>query len=135
MTPRSSCPINGTLELFGDRWSLLILRDMAFARKTTFKGFEASAEKIATNILSDRLARLEAGGFVHKDRDPEDGRARRYRLTRKGASLIPVLSEMALWGETHLRDADTIPGLKDTMKGDRQAAFSALIEQLDLADP
>lgn len=101
--PRSGCPISIALELFGDPWSLLIVRDLMFKGVETFTGFQAAGEGVATNILADRLRRLEEGGILARSPDPEDARRVRYRLTRKGADLAPVLIEMVLWAARHER--------------------------------
>jgi len=98
---RSSCPINASLELLGDRWSLLVVRDLMFAGFRSYKEFLSSEEGIATNILADRLAHLEASGIVTSERDPEDGRKLVYRLTAKGLDLAPVLLELSRWAVTH----------------------------------
>ena len=89
------------LELLGDRWTLLIVRDLMVRGYKTFREFLHSGEGIATNILSDRLRKLEAGGIVCTEPDPEDGRSAHYRLTEKGISLAPVLLEMLIWGAHH----------------------------------
>ncbi len=89
------------LELLGDRWTLLIIRDLMVRGYTTFRQFLHSGEGIATNILSDRLRKLEAGGIVCTEPDPEDGRSSHYRLTEKGIALAPVLLEMLIWGAHH----------------------------------
>jgi len=98
---RSGCPISIALELVGDPWSLLIVRDLMFKGVHTFDGFLTAGEGIATNVLSDRLARLERGGIVDRRPDPEDGRRVRYRLTKKGIGLAPMLVEMVLWSAEH----------------------------------
>ncbi|CAN5733115.1 hypothetical protein BH10ACI4_BH10ACI4_10290 [soil metagenome] len=90
-----------SLDMFGDRWSLLIIRDMMVRANRTFKEFLASGEGIATNVLADRLRRLEESGIVTTEPDPEDGRRVHYRLTEKGIDLAPVLLEMLLWGARH----------------------------------
>lgn len=95
--PRSGCPISIALELFGDPWSLLIVRDLMFKGIDTFGGFQQAGEGIATNILSDRLERLEQTGILTKARDRADGRRFVYRLTEKGIALAPVLVELVLW--------------------------------------
>jgi DNA-binding HxlR family transcriptional regulator len=100
-TPRSGCPINFGLELFGDKWTLLVLRDLLIAGKTTFKQFQQSEEGIASNILSERLARLESAGLMTRHSDPTDKRQVDYAPTEAGRKLIPVLVEMAYWGATH----------------------------------
>ena len=98
---RSGCPVNISLEIFGDRWSLLIVRDMMVRGFRTFRDFEQSGEGIATNILADRLRRLQRAGIVVAERDASDGRQRNYRLTEKGIDLAPVLFEVLIWGARH----------------------------------
>lgn len=95
--PRSGCPVNVSLERFGDRWSLLLIRDMMVRGYKTFKEFEQSGEGIATNILANRLARLRETGIVMTEPDPEDGRRVHYRLTEKGIDLAGVVLELLIW--------------------------------------
>lgn len=95
---RSNCPISFSLDLIGDSWSLLIIRDMVFAGKRTFGEFLASDEGIARNILSNRLSRLEAMGLISKKPHPADKRKDLYELTEAGLDLIPVLLELSAWG-------------------------------------
>ena len=95
---RSDCPIAYSLELIGDAWSLLIIRDIVFAGKHTFGEFLASGEGIARNILANRLARLEAEGLIVKKPHPSDGRKDWYAATEAGLELIPVLLELSKWG-------------------------------------
>jgi DNA-binding HxlR family transcriptional regulator len=98
---RSSCPVSVSLEILGDRWSLLIVRDMMVRAFRTFKQFEESGEGIATNILADRLRKLEAAGIVVAEPDATDRRRMAYRLTEKGIELAPVLLEILIWGARH----------------------------------
>jgi DNA-binding HxlR family transcriptional regulator len=98
---RSGCPLNASVEILGDRWSLLIIRDMMLRGFRTYKEFLGSLEKIATNILADRLGRLEANGIITAEQDPSDGRKLIYTLTAKGIDLAPVLTEMVLWAAAH----------------------------------
>ena len=98
---RSGCPISFSLEIFGDRWSLLILRDIAFRGGRYFQDFLDSGEGIATNVLADRLARLERHGVLEKRPDPDDGRRQRYLLSEAGLDLIPVLVDLTIWGGHH----------------------------------
>ncbi|SRR5229473_7643541 len=98
---RSGCPLNASVEMLGDRWSLLIIRDMMLLGSHTFKEFLGSYERIATNILADRLRKLEAYGIIRTERDPSDGRKLIYQLTPKGIDLAPVLTEMVLWAGRH----------------------------------
>jgi DNA-binding HxlR family transcriptional regulator len=98
---RSLCPLNVSIEMLGDRWSLLILRDLMLRGPGTYKQFLASPEGIATNILADRLKQLEADGIITTRPDPKDGRKRTYFLTAKGIDLAPVLTEMVMWAGRH----------------------------------
>ncbi|HXU13913.1 MAG TPA: helix-turn-helix domain-containing protein [Terriglobales bacterium] len=98
---RSGCPVSVSLEIFGDRWSLLIIRDMMVRGYGTFKEFQNSGEGIATNILSDRLDRLERAGIISAEADQEDARRVNYRLTEKGIDLAPVMLELLIWGARH----------------------------------
>jgi len=98
---RSGCPLNASVEMLGDRWSLLIIRDMMLLGSRTFKEFLASYEGIASNILADRLRRLEAYGIIRTEQDPADGRKLIYELAPKGIDLAPVLTEMVLWAGRH----------------------------------
>ncbi len=95
---RSGCPVSVSLELLGDRWSLLLVRDMMVRGYRTFGEFQNAGEGIATNILSNRLRRLQASGIVCTEPDPEDGRSIHYRLTNKGIALAPVLLDLLIWG-------------------------------------
>src|SRR5438445_639167 len=98
---RSSCPVNVSLEIFGDRWSLLIIRDLMLRSYRTYKEFLSSDEGIATNILAERLQRLEAAGIITTSRDAEDRRKVVYRLTEKGIDLAPILVELIFWSAQH----------------------------------
>jgi len=98
---RSGCPLNASVEMLGDRWSLLIIRDMMVRGYRTFKEFLSSDERIATNILADRLRRLESYGIIRARPDPSDRRKLHYLLTAKGMDLAPVLTEMVLWAAAH----------------------------------
>jgi DNA-binding HxlR family transcriptional regulator len=98
---RSDCPINFGLETFGDRWSLLIVRDIVYFGKKTYGEFLESDEGIATNILASRLAQLEQAGILVKKPYEADKRKDVYSLTEKGLDLIPILLEVASWGAHH----------------------------------
>jgi DNA-binding HxlR family transcriptional regulator len=100
-TRRSGCPLNASLEMVGDRWSLLIVRDMMLRGGSTYAEFLGGHERIATNILADRLRKLMKDGIIRAVPDPADGRKRLYRLTQKGIDLAPVLTEMVLWAAEH----------------------------------
>src|ERR1700728_3735965 len=98
---RSGCPLNASVEMLGDRWSLLIIRDMMLRGARTYKTFLECYEGIATNILADRLRRLVECGIIRTEGDPSDGRKVIYLLTKKGIDLAPVLTEMVLWAAAH----------------------------------
>lgn len=100
--PRSDCPINFSLEILGDTWSLLILRDIIYFGKRTFNEFLASDEHIAPNILAARLRQLQGDGLLVKNPHPQDKRKEVYELTEDGLDLIPVLLELATWGAKHV---------------------------------
>jgi DNA-binding HxlR family transcriptional regulator len=93
--------VSVSLETLGDRWSLLIIRDLMIRGFRTFKEFEGSGEGIATNILANRLRRLQAAGIVMAEAEEADGRRVNYRLTEKGIDLAPVLLELLIWGARH----------------------------------
>ena len=98
---RSGCPVSISLEALGDRWSLLIIRDMMVRAFRTFKQFQESDEKIATNILADRLRKLAAAGIITAEPEKSDGRKVNYRLTEKGIDLAPVVLDLLIWGTRH----------------------------------
>jgi DNA-binding HxlR family transcriptional regulator len=94
---RSNCPINLAVEVIGDKWTLLIIRDLMFEDKRHFREFLGGEEKIATNILTDRLAMLEAEGIITKKSDPAHKQKFLYSLTAKGIDLLPVIIELGAW--------------------------------------
>jgi DNA-binding HxlR family transcriptional regulator len=98
---RSGCPLNASVEMLGDRWSLLIIRDMMLRGSCTYKEFMECYEGIATNILADRLKKLVRNGIITTEADKSDKRKTLYRLTEKGIDLAPALTEMVLWAAAH----------------------------------
>jgi DNA-binding HxlR family transcriptional regulator len=98
---RSGCPVSLSLERFGDRWSLLIIRDLMVRGYRAFHEFQESGEGIATNILANRLRSLAAAGIIRAETDEVDGRRINYRLTEKGIDLAPMLLELLIWGARH----------------------------------
>ncbi len=98
---RSECPVSVSLEMLGDRWSLLIIRDLMVRGLRTFRQFVEAGEGIATNILADRLKKLEASGIITAEQQENDRRRVNYRLTEKGIDLAPVLLELLIWGARH----------------------------------
>jgi DNA-binding HxlR family transcriptional regulator len=121
---RSGCPLNASVEMLGDRWSLLILRDMMLRGFHSYKEFLESYEGIATNILADRLRRLEAYGIIAAQPDPSDGRKLNYSLTPKGIDLAPVLTEMVLWAARHEKTENQ--ALVQQMRNDKEQFLAAI---------
>jgi DNA-binding HxlR family transcriptional regulator len=128
---RSKCPINLLLEVVGDSWSLLIIRDLMFKGRSTYKAFLGAEEKIATNILADRLSKLETSGLISKGNDPEDARKFIYRLTEKGADLAPVLVEMMLWSNKY-NLTDTPKDILASMQKNRTAFVNKVVRDVNL---
>lgn len=102
---RSDCPISYALDIFGDKWTLLVIRDLLFKQKRRYGQFALSEEKISTNILADRLVKLEAAGLITKGSDPANARQFLYTLTPKALDLAPMLVEMILWSAKHDPDS------------------------------
>ncbi len=100
---RSGCPLASTLDIVGDKWSLLIVRDMLFQGKKTFKDFSISPEKIAPGILSSRLKWLEENELITKQKLPDNQKENIYLLTEKGIELAPIITEIILWSDKNLR--------------------------------
>jgi len=103
--PRSHCPISLSLEIFGDAWTLLVLRDILFAGKRHFRELLRSDEHIASNILADRLARLVDNGVLTKSDDPTHKQKAIYSLTEKGIALLPIIVQIGAWGSCWIPDA------------------------------
>lgn len=108
---RSECAISMALDIVGDKWSLIILRDLMFTDKRSYGELQSCEEKIATNILASRLQGLEAAGIIRKTPDPANGRRILYFLTQKGIDLLPVIVELRSWAEKHY------PGLEGCASG------------------
>jgi len=112
---RSGCPISSTLDVVGDKWSLLIIRDMLTKHKRTFKEISDSDERIAPSILSSRLRLLASYKLIFKTKAPDNKKENIYLLTEKGISLAPIIIEFSLWGDSNMREfnqIDTIDGIK-----------------------
>ena len=122
-----------SLELLGDRWSLLLVRDMMVRGYRTFREFQRSGEGIATNILTDRLRKLEAGGIVTTE-PAEDGRSIYYRLTEKGIALAPVLLELLVWGARH-EETGAPCGVVEEMAAHREAVLAETYRRWEQRDP
>lgn len=105
---RSACPIASALDIVGDKWSLVIIRSMVMGA-TSYSDFLSTPEKISTNILAERLRRLEDAGLIVQAQSRQGATRGAYALTAKGAALIPALQELARWGETQLPDRWAAP--------------------------
>jgi len=126
---RSHCPIAYSLDVLGDRWTLLILRDLAFKNRRHFQDFLGASEKIASNILTERLRRLERWNLIVAHPDPADGRRIRYFLTDDGLDLIPVLIEMTIWGSKRHPDPAIPIERAERMSSDREGTVNAYRER------
>ena len=109
---RSGCPISSTLDVVGDKWSLLIIRDMLVKHKKTFKEISDSDEKIAPSILSARLKLLESYKLIFKTKVPDNKKENIYLLTEKGIRLTPIIIEFSLWGDSNMREFNEIDDIE-----------------------
>lgn len=122
---RSGCPVSISLERFGDRWSLLIIRDLMVRGFRTFREFQESGEGISTNILADRLQKLEAVGIITAEVELTDGRRVNYRLTERGIDLAPVMLELLIWAARH-EDTGLSRALIGNMEKNREQVIGEL---------
>jgi DNA-binding HxlR family transcriptional regulator len=120
---RSSCPIAFGLDVFGDRWSLLVLRDVIFEGKSRFLEFVGSGERIATNVLADRLERLVEAGLLEKRPDGSDARRYVYAPTAKGLDLVPTMLEIVRWSARHDPRTGAPPEFLDELERDREGTI------------
>jgi DNA-binding HxlR family transcriptional regulator len=118
---KSDCAINYSLEMFGDPWSLLIVRDIVYFGKKTYGEFLASAERIGTSVLARRLAALEKSGVLAKKPSEGDKRKGEYWLTEKGLNLIPIMLDLAYWGAIHDPNTGASQDWIDAISADKQA--------------
>lgn len=123
---RSDCPISSALDIIGDKWSLLIIRDIMMNGKNTYNEFLRSKEKIATNVLADRLMTLESAGILARENHPESKAKIFYRLTHKGIDLMPVLVELILWSDEYLEVAPAAKAYGKIIKKDKEAIIKRL---------
>lgn len=127
---RSECPISGSLEMWGDKWSLLVIRDLMFYGKNTYGDFLKSDEKISTNILAARLLALEEAGIIEKLDHPESKAKVWYQLTQKGIDLLPLVIEISLWAEKHVAIPPEIKHMLEEMKKDKEASLRTKMLEL-----
>ena len=126
---RSHCPIAFALDIVGDKWSLLVLRDLFFKGKRRFVEFLETEERISTNILSERLARLEAEGILTKTRDAANRKQYLYAPTRKGLDLLPVMLELSAWSATYDPQTAAPPAVMRRIQTDRKAFIREVTAQ------
>lgn len=127
---RSHCPISFGLDIFGDKWTLLVVRDLLLKGKKTYGEFLDSGEGIATNILADRLAWLEKQGIIRGSNDPRNRRSQIYRLTNKGTDLLPVLLEMIGWGAKYDPKTEAPPSFINKLRRDRRGLIRHILASL-----
>ena len=127
---RSNCPISSSLEIFGDKWSLLIIRDLMDARECTYGDFLKSPEGIATNILASRLQNLEEHKLIEKHPHPDSKAKVLYKLTRKGIDLVPVMIELSLWAEKYFSIDEGRKAMLKEVKKDKVGFIKAAVKTL-----
>jgi len=130
-THRSGCPINLTLEVLGDRWSLIVLRDVMFGNRRHFRELLTKSEEgIASNILADRLRRLVDRGLVTKADDPSHKQKALYSLTEMGIALVPVFAAMGAWGRRFLPVTEELSIRAELLEEGGPAMWEAFMEEL-----
>ncbi len=127
---RSDCPISTGLDIFGDKWSLLIVRDLMFKDKNTYGDFLDGGEGIATNILADRLTLLECAGIITKHKHPDSKAKVLYRLTEKGIDLAAVLVEIIAWSEKYHQVHPMAVEFARQIKADKTGILNMIREKL-----
>lgn len=127
---RSDCPISSSLDIWGDKWSLLIIRDLMFKKQCTYGDFLKSDEKIATNILASRLLMLEEHGLISKQDHPDSKAKVLYKLTEKGIDLLPLLIEINLWAEKYCEIPESQKLILNQVKKDKNVFIQTHINEL-----
>jgi DNA-binding HxlR family transcriptional regulator len=128
---RSDCPVSCSLDIWGDKWSLLIVRDLMTAKECTYGDFLKSAEGIATNILASRLQTLEENKIIEKLEHPDSKAKVLYRLTRKGIDLLPIMVEINLWAEKYFSIPEDRKALLKEVKKDKPGFIKTMTKQLE----
>jgi DNA-binding HxlR family transcriptional regulator len=128
--PRSACPINAAVEVFGDRWSLIVLRDIVFGDRRYFRELQAnSLEGIASNILADRLKRLVASGLLTRE-NAGPGQRARYSLTEPAIQLIPVFAQLGSWGLRHRPTSSALNARAELLERGGPALWQEFMDEL-----
>ncbi|MEZ7891668.1 MAG: helix-turn-helix domain-containing protein [Candidatus Wallbacteria bacterium] len=128
---RSMCPISSTLDILGDKWSLLIIRDLMFIGKKTYGEFLKSEESIATNILAERLSFLEREQIIEKTEFPDNKVKNLYRLTSKGLDLLPILLDMIVWGDKYFKTPAKIKKIAENIRNSRKEIMDKILKKFD----
>ena len=130
-TERSGCPINLSLEQFGDRWSLIVIRDVMFGNRRTFGELLAHSEEgIASNVLADRLKRLTASGLLSRVPDPSHRQKGIYSLTEPAIQLVPLLAHMAAWGRRHTQPSRELSVRAELLEKGGPDLWNAFMQEL-----
>jgi DNA-binding HxlR family transcriptional regulator len=127
---RSECPVSSALDIVGDKWSLLIIRDIMLSGKNTYNEFLKSEEKIATNVLADRLSMLESAGILAKEEHPSSKAKIFYRLTSQGIDLLPLIVEMILWSDKYLSIAPQAKEFAKQLRKNKEIVVKQISEGL-----
>jgi len=117
---RTDCPVSTSLDIFGDKWSLLIIRDLMYAKRCTYSDFLRAGEGFASNLLASRLINLEGNGLIEKMEHPESRAKVWYKLTPMGIDLLPVLIEMSLWAEKYFPIDEKRRAMLQEVKKDKE---------------
>ena len=123
---RSLCPVSSALDIIGDKWSLLIVRDLVFEGKNTYGQYLRGEEGIATNILADRLEWLEQTGIIKRLPHPDGRTKSTFKLTARGADLIPLIVDMVIWSDKHLEISAQARQMAKAIRADRDAVIGML---------
>lgn len=127
---RSDCPVSNSLDIWGDKWSLLIIRDLMFAKECTYGDFLKSPEGIATNILATRLQMLEENKIIEKSEHPDSKAKVLYKLTRKGVDLLPLMIEINLWAEKYFPIPEERKAMLKAVKKDKAGFIKTMTKEL-----
>lgn len=131
---RSQCPIANGLDILGDRWTLLVIRDLMFTNRREFGHFLKSGEGISTNILTDRLDKLRCFGIINKQPHPKHGKKFIYDLTEQGLKLAPTLIEFTLWSLDTVNNASAPPKILEMMRNDKEKLISLINARVCLVE-
>ena len=130
LNKRSDCPVSNSLDIWGDRWSLLIIRDLMFAKACTYGDFLKSPEGIATNILASRLQVLEENKIIEKLEHPESKAKVLYKLTAKGIDMLPIIIEINLWAEKYFPIPEERRAMLKVVKKDKTGFIKTSMKEL-----